>query len=110
MVDTLKKVDVHTRPLAPKNPLPYRRQLKALRTYHTGLEALRDTGGPVTRLVLAPKWLMPPVVAATSPRGARDVLGRIHCMARAMRHGTIDAKAIQRLERCLRTVTRREQG
>jgi cytochrome P450 len=63
-------------PLAPKNPLPFLRQVTALRTFHTGLEALRDAGGPVTRLVLAPKWLAPTVVIATSPRGAHDVLGR----------------------------------
>ena len=30
---------------------------------------LRDAGGPVTRLQLAPKWLMPPAVIATSPQG-----------------------------------------
>jgi cytochrome P450 len=76
MVATFEKVDVRGLPLAPKNPLPYRRQLKAIRAYHTGIEVLRDAGGPVTRLVLAPKWLMPPIVVATSPGGARDVLGR----------------------------------
>jgi cytochrome P450 len=63
-------------PLAPQNPLPILRQVTALRTFHTGLETLRDAGGPVTRLVLAPKWLAPTVVIATSPRGAHDVLGR----------------------------------
>src|SRR5262249_38500709 len=63
-------------PPVPRNPLPYRRQVKAIRAFHTGLEALRDAGGPVTRLALAPRWLMPPVVVATSPRGARDILGR----------------------------------
>ena len=63
-------------PLAPTNPLPYVKQVLALRTFHTGLETLRDAGGPVTRLVLAPQWLMPPVVIATSPRGVHDILGR----------------------------------
>jgi hypothetical protein len=69
MVETIAKPDVVRLPLAPKNPLPYRQQLKAVRAFHTGLETLRDAGGPVTRLVLAPKWLMPPVVVATSPEG-----------------------------------------
>jgi cytochrome P450 len=64
------------RPLAPKNPLPFLTQVAALRTFHTGMESLRDAGGPVTRLVLAPKWLAPTVVIATSPRGAHDILGR----------------------------------
>jgi cytochrome P450 len=65
-----------TLPLAPKNPLPYLQQVTALRSFHTGLETLRDAGGPVSRLVLAPKWLAPTVVVATSPRGAHDILGR----------------------------------
>jgi cytochrome P450 len=30
----------------------------------------------VTRLSLGPKWLSPPVVVATSPQAARDILGR----------------------------------
>lgn len=76
MVDTVETVAVSTLPLAPRNPLPYRQQVTALRTFHTGLEMLRDAGGPVTRLTLAPRWLMPPVVVATSPQGARDILGR----------------------------------
>jgi cytochrome P450 len=63
-------------PLAPKNPLPYRQQLSCLRTFHTGMETLRDAGGPVTRLQLAPRWLMPPIVIATSPQGGRDILAR----------------------------------
>jgi cytochrome P450 len=76
MVETVEKVDAAALPLAPKNPLPYRRQVSALRVAHTGLEALRDAGGPVTRLKLAPRWLSPAVVVATSPQGARDILGR----------------------------------
>ncbi|BBY84184.1 cytochrome P450 [Mycolicibacterium pulveris] len=76
MVETVERTDLHTLPLAPKNPLPYRQQLKAVRSFHSGLETLRDAGGPVTRLTLAPKWLAPTVVIATSPQGARDILGR----------------------------------
>jgi cytochrome P450 len=68
--------DVSVLPLAPKNPLPYRQQLSCLRTFHTGVETLRDAGGAVTRLELAPKWLMPPMVIATSPQGGHDILGR----------------------------------
>jgi cytochrome P450 len=76
MVEMLQKTDVAALPLAPKNPLPYRQRLKALRVFHTGIETLRDAGGPVTRFSLAPRWLMPPIVVATSPQGGRDILGR----------------------------------
>lgn len=87
MVETCAKPDRVTLPLAPKNPLPYREQLRALRTFHTGCEVLRDAGGPVTRLTLAPKSLMPPVVVVTSPQGAHDVLGRAgSCMERTPVH------------------------
>ena len=73
---TAQIADVAALPLAPKNPLPYRRRLHALRVFHTGQETLRDAGGPVTRVSFGPKWLFPPVVVATSPKAARDVLGR----------------------------------
>ncbi|WP_275571805.1 cytochrome P450 [Mycolicibacterium vanbaalenii] len=76
MVETVEREDLRALPLAPRNPLPYRQQVRAIRTFHTGLETLRDAGGPVTRLKLAPKWLMPPMVVATSPQGARDILAR----------------------------------
>ncbi|PRC56573.1 cytochrome P450, partial [Mycobacterium sp. ITM-2017-0098] len=75
MVETVHKVALSDLPLAPRNPLPYRQQMKAIRMVHTGLETLRDAGGPATRLKLAPKWLMPQVVVATSPQGAHDILG-----------------------------------
>jgi hypothetical protein len=61
--------DIGVLPLAPKNPLPCRQQMRCLRTFHTGMQTLRDADGPVTRLELAPNWLMPPVVIATSPQG-----------------------------------------
>ncbi|HNA52187.1 MAG TPA: cytochrome P450, partial [Mycobacterium sp.] len=63
-------------PPAPRNPLPYRTQLRSLRAFHTGFETLRDAGGPVTRVVLGPRWLVPPLVVVTSPRGGHDMIGR----------------------------------
>jgi Cytochrome P450 len=68
--------------MAPRNPLPYRERLKAIRDFHTGTDTLRDAGGPVTRVVLGPKWLIPPIVLATSPRGIRDIV--------SVRDGSID--------------------
>lgn len=73
---TVHEPAIHALPPVPLNPLPRRRQIEAVRNFHTGPELLRDAGGPVTRLELAPRWLMPPVVVATSPRGIRDILGR----------------------------------
>ncbi|HEX3286444.1 MAG TPA: cytochrome P450 [Mycobacterium sp.] len=68
--------DVQTLPLAPKNPLPWRSQVKAMRSFHTGCELVRDAGGPVTRLSVGPRWLIPEAVVATSPQAAHDILGR----------------------------------
>lgn len=76
MVETVDTVPLSQLPPAPRNPLPYRQQVQAIRNFHTGIETLRDAGGPVTQLRLGPKWLMPPVVVATSPQAARDILGR----------------------------------
>lgn len=73
---TLQRADIAALPLAPRNPLSRRQQLDAIRQYHTGSEVLRDAGGPVTRLKLAPQWLMPEVVLATSPQGAHDILSQ----------------------------------
>ncbi|MGO8850063.1 cytochrome P450 [Mycobacterium sp.] len=69
-------------PLAPKNPLPYRERLKAVRDFHTGVDKLRDAGGPVTQVILGPKWLIPPIVIATSPQGIRDIV--------SVRDGSVD--------------------
>lgn len=74
MVETVGSTPIAELPLAPLNPLPYRQKLKALREFHSGLQVLRDAGGPVTRLVLAPATVMAPVVVATKPQGARDIL------------------------------------
>jgi cytochrome P450 len=68
--------DVSALPLAPKNPLPIRRLLEAVRNLDAGQEVIRDAGGPITRVQFGPKWMFPPLVAVFSPDGIRDVLGR----------------------------------
>jgi cytochrome P450 len=69
--------DVGQLPLVPLNPLPFREQLKWARKYHHGQVALREAGGPVTRVALGPQWLKSPsIVFVMSPTGARDVLAR----------------------------------
>ena len=81
-VHTVPTRDVSSLPLAPKNPLRYRQRLAAVRSFHTGMDKLRDAGGPVTRVSLGPRWLMPPIVVATSPQGIRDIL--------SVRDGSVD--------------------
>ena len=81
MSSTADTVDTGALPLAPKNPLPYRQMVNAVRVFHTGQERLRDAGGPVSRVKLGPKWLVPPVVLVTSPTGIYDVLGRKDALA-----------------------------
>jgi cytochrome P450 len=76
MVQTLEETDIGALPLAPKNPLPFWQQVEAIRSYIDGHQALLNAGGPITRLVLGPKWLLPNVVMIASPQGARDLLGR----------------------------------
>ncbi len=71
-----KKRDIGALPIAPKNPLPFWQQVKAVRSYIEGHQTLLNAGGPITRLVLGPKWLVPNVVMIASPQGARDLLGR----------------------------------
>ena len=73
--------DVTTLPLAPKNSLPYWRRLVAIRQLDTGPELLRESGGPVTRIVLGPKWMVPPLVFVSSPQGAHDILARTDAFA-----------------------------
>jgi cytochrome P450 len=75
MVTTL---DTEALPLVPKNPLSYLQLLKAVRVFHTGGEVLSAAGGPVTRIQLGPKWLLPPIVLVTSPEGIGDLLARNH--------------------------------
>jgi len=73
---TTETIDVSSLPLAPKNPLPLWHLVKLVRTLDTGQEVIRNTSGPITRIKFGPKWLLPPIVAVTSPDGIRDVLGR----------------------------------
>lgn len=61
-------------PRPPVNPMPFRQRLAAVKEFSTGTERLRDAGGRVTAFALGPRWLMPPMVLVTSPRGIRDVL------------------------------------
>jgi cytochrome P450 len=73
---TVATTDVGALPLAPKNPLPIRQLVKAVRNLDKGQEPIRDAGGPITRVQLGPKWAVPPLVVVMSPDGIRDVLGR----------------------------------
>lgn len=73
MVETIESAPL---PPAPRSPLPYLQQVKAIRAIHTGPEKLREAGGPVTRCTLAPTWMTPAIVVVTSPKGAHDVMGR----------------------------------
>jgi cytochrome P450 len=82
LLDTTRERAVADLPLAPINPLSYRRRLEAVRKFHTGTDVLRDAGGPVTRFRMGPGWLMPPIVLATSPQGIRDIV--------SVRDGSID--------------------
>jgi cytochrome P450 len=76
VLETVARPDVSALPLAPKNPLPFAHQRKAVRSFIDGFQKLVDAGGPVSRLVWGPKWLLPNAVLISSPQGARDVLGR----------------------------------
>ena len=76
MVLKVENVELSALPPAPKNPLSYWQTVRAVRSLHFGVEQLREAGGPISRFSLGPRWLMPPVVLAASPRGIRDVLGR----------------------------------
>ena len=63
-------------PLAPKNPLPIRELVKAVRNLDKGQVPIRDAGGSITRVQLGPRWVVPPLVVVMSPNAIRDVLGR----------------------------------
>jgi cytochrome P450 len=86
MTATVSAADLASLPLPPKNPLPYRQRASALRSFHSGMDKLRDAGGPVTRFRLGPGWLMPPIVVATSPQAIRDIL--------SIRDGAVDKTSL----------------
>ncbi|WP_081495124.1 cytochrome P450 [Mycolicibacterium chubuense] len=50
--------------------------MKLVRTLDTGQVVIRNAGGPITRVQVGPRWLVPPFVAVFSAEGIRDVLGR----------------------------------
>lgn len=60
--------------LPPVAPMSLRARLRALREFHTGPVVVRDLAGPVVRLPLGPRLVVPPFVLVTSPQGAHDVL------------------------------------
>src|SRR5271170_6907688 len=95
MLEAPELTDVAKLPLAPKNPLPYLDQLRAVRSLIDGHQELIDAGGPVTRIVLGPKWLFPTAVLIASPQGERDVLGRTDEIAD--RGGTTTSVQLRRL-------------
>lgn len=84
MVDN-RRESLQDLPPAPRNPLPFRQRLAAVKSHHTGTDVLRDAGGPVTLISMGPKWLLPPIALATSPEGIRDI-----CSAR---DGSIDKES-----------------
>jgi hypothetical protein len=68
------ETDPASLPLQLKNAFPYLQRFPSLRSFHTGMNQLRDAGSPVTRFSLGPKWLMQPLVVATSLEAIRDIL------------------------------------
>lgn len=62
-------------PIAPDVPMPWLTRLRAVRRFDTGLEQIRDAGGPVALVHLGPTGRFPTVAIVTSPQGAHDVLG-----------------------------------
>ncbi|GAA3811423.1 cytochrome P450 [Nocardioides panacisoli] len=49
-------------------------RVRAVRQFHTGIEQIRDAGGPVAMVRLGPPRLTPTFAVVTSPQGAHDVL------------------------------------
>lgn len=95
MTATFTCPEVTAAPPAPTNPLPYWRRLTAARRFDTGLQLLRESGGPVSRVALGPRWIVPPLVVVSSPQGAHDVLARTDAFAE--RGATPVAVEIRRL-------------
>src|SRR6478735_2171470 len=89
MVETSTPADIAKLPPPPTNPLTMRQQIRLIRTFHTGQEILRASGGHVTRLKNGPAWLTPEAVLATSPRAARDILGGTDSAERTPAHDEV---------------------
>ena len=89
MVETSTPAEVGELPPPPTNPLPLRRQIRAIKAFHTGQEMLRYAGGHVTRLKNGPVWLTPEAVLATSPRADRDILGSTGSAERTSAHDEV---------------------
>ena len=60
--------------LPPVAPMPLAERLRVVREFHTGPAVVRDIAGPVVRVPLGPRLVVPPFVMVTSPQGAHDVL------------------------------------
>jgi len=60
--------------LPPVAPMSLPARVRALREFHTGPGVVRDLAGPVVRVPVGPRHVVPPYVLVTSPRGAHDVL------------------------------------
>ena len=60
--------------LPPVAPMSLPARLRAVREFHTGPAVVRDAAGPVVRVPLGPRLVVPPFVLVTSPQGAHDVL------------------------------------
>lgn len=68
-------LDPQSYPLAPSVSMSWGQRVRAIRAFHTGIEAIREDAGPVALVRLGPRWLAPTWAVVTSPQGARDVLG-----------------------------------
>ncbi|GAB7005050.1 cytochrome P450 [Nocardioides sp. AN3] len=60
--------------LPPVVPMSLPARLRALRDFHTGPAVVRDLAGPVVRVPIGSRRLVPTFVVVTSPQGAHDVL------------------------------------
>ena len=71
----METVEVAALPVALRNPLLYLQQVKMCGQF-TPAPKRCVTPGAGDAMSLAPAWIMPTMVVVTSPRGARDVMGR----------------------------------
>lgn len=69
----------------PRTTIPYLRLVRDVAKLTGVYEEMRDSTGPVTRVVLGPRRVVPPFVVVTAPRGAREVLSS---------HGVFDKEGL----------------